>query len=225
MSDGCFCSRCVPNNNGDSRWITTCARCGQEVRFGTIADVKGWHHRDPVDHAATLGHSPLHQKEEVEQPKTEEQLAAEALQNAKVEVWAHDADPEEFSAQSGIRQIYNLVTGITRVMPNGKASKSPKHPPAAPGWELVNLHHARGPYKGSKGEVLSISDTHVLRARAVRLDGTIDIAVASWRDLGFDFAHIGTIEDGRLSPRKVGSDDLKAWIKGTYVNETENTGG
>lgn len=223
---GCYCSRCVPNDIPEGHWISTCARCGEEVRFGVVGDVKGWHHRQPVEHMATLGHSPiLPQTEPEDLPKTEEELAHEALQDAKVEVWAHDVPLEDFAPQSGIRQIGNLVSGVTRVMPNGKASKSLKHPPMAPGWELVNLHHARGPYKGSKGEVLSISDTHVLRARAVRLDGTIDIAVASWRDLGFDFAFIGTIKDGRLSPRKVGSDELKDWIKGSTVTETENTDG
>lgn len=217
---GCFCGRCVPNDIPKDPWRTACARCGQEVRFGVINGVKAWHHREPVDHMATLGHSPLNvgPAAEVEPEKTEEEIAHEALQSAKVEVYAHDADPDEFSAQSGIKQIYNLVTGVTRKSPTtGKASKSLKHPPMAEGWELVNLHHARGPYKGSKGEVLSISDTHVLRARRPRLDGSVDVAVASWRDLSFDFAFIGTIKDGRLSPRKVGSDELKNWIKGIDV--------
>ena len=198
--------------------VSVCSFCGQEIRFGTRDGVKGWHHREHVDHVPRHGHS-VPAQQAPEPVPTEEELADQALQNAKVEVYAHDVDPAEFAAQSGIRQIANLVTGETRVMPNGKASKSKKHPPMAPGWELINLHHARGPYKGSKGEVLSISDTHVLRARARRLDGTADIAVVSWRDLKFDFAFIGTIKDGRLSPRKVGSDELKDWIKGTPVNE------
>lgn len=199
--------------------VSVCSRCGEEIRFGTRNDVKGWHHRERTDCVPRHGHSEPPREEYVAEP-TEEELAAEALQNAKVEVYAHDVPLTDFTPQSGIRQIGNLVSGITRLMPNGKTSKSLKHPPAAPGWELVNLHHARGPYIGAKGEVLSISDTHVLRARAVRLDGTVDIAVASWRDLKFDFAFIGTIKDGRLSPRKVGSDELTTWTKGTPVNET-----
>lgn len=221
----CYCSRCVPTGIVAKGHVSVCSACGEEIRFGTRDGVLAWHHRGAVDHVPRHGHSaPYTTRETTDLPKTEEELAAEALQNAKVEVYAHDVSPEEFSPQSGIRQIANLVSGVTRVMPNGKASKSMKHPPMAPGWELVNLHHARGPYKGSKGEVLSISDTHVLRARAVRVDGTIDIAVASWRDLGFDFAFIGTIKDGRLSPRKVGSDELKDWIKGITVNENDTDG-
>lgn len=199
--------------------VGVCSRCGQEIRFGTRDGVKAWHHREQVDHVPRHGHA-VPPRERREPEPTEEELAHQALQNAPVEIYAHDVDPADFPAQSGIRQIANLVSGETRVMPNGKASKSMKHPPMAPGWELVNLHHARGPYRGSKGEVLSISDTHVLRARRVRLDGTVDIAVASWRDLKFDFAFIGTIRNKALDPRKVGSDELKDWIKGSPVNET-----
>lgn len=214
--NGCFCGRCVPNDIPKDPWRVACSRCGQEVRFGERDGMKGWWHREAVDHHPVLGHSPQQRAEVHEEPPTEEEIAAEALQNAQVEVWAHDADPEEFSPQSGIKQIYNLVTGVTRKSPTtGKASKSPKHPAMAEGWELVNLHHARGPYRGSKGEVLSISDTHVLRARGpVELDGSYRVAVASWRDLAFDFAFIGTVANGRLDVRKADSDTMKNWIKG-----------
>lgn len=174
-----------------------CEHCGEPVRFGWRHGVSGWWHRNDPDHTSALPRvAPTEVKAEPLPP---------------VEVYAHDVDPKDFTPQSGIRQIANLVTGIT------KTGKKKSDPPAAPGWELVNLHHARGPYVGSKGELLSISDTHVLRARGpVELDGSRRIAVASWRDGKFDFAFIGTIRNGNLSPIKVSSDEMKGWIKGSY---------
>lgn len=115
-----------------------------------------------------------------------------------VEVWAHDVDPADFAPRSGIKQVINLI---------GKTD----------GWELVSVRHARGPYVGSKGELLSISDTHVVKARGpVGLDGDRRVAVASWRDGKFDFAFTGTIQGGRLSPTKVDATTLKNWIKGKH---------
>lgn len=208
----CYCSRCVPNDIPKDPWRVACSRCGQEVRFGEVAGRKGWHHREAVDHMAVLGHSPGRQ-DVSNMLEVEEE---DPLQSAEVEVWAHPVEVTEFTPQSGIRQIANLASGETRLMPNGKTSKSKKHPPAAPGWELVNITHARGPYRGSKGEVLSVSDTHVLRARGpAGVDGAWRVAVGSWRDLSFDFAFIGTVRGGRLTDiRKVGSDEMKDWIKG-----------
>lgn len=179
-----------------------CEHCGEVVKYGWRHGQAGWWHRHDPGHSSTT-------------PRVaQEDTTPEPI--PPVEVCAHDVDPTDFAPTSGIRQIANLVSGATRVTPAGKSSTSKKHPAMAEGWELVNLHHARGPYMGSKGECLSISDTHVLRARAVRLDGTVDIAVASWRDGKFDFAYIGTIRDGNLSPHRVSSDDLKGWIKGSY---------
>lgn len=165
-------------------------------------------HREDVDHTPVFGNN-----SPVAFVRTAEEVEEEAI--PPVEIPTHDVDLSEFTPQSGIRQIANLVTGATRVMPNGKSSKSLKHPPMAPGWELVNLTHSRGPYMGSKGNMLSVSDCHVLRARARRVDGTVKIAVASWRDGDFEFAYIGTIKDGRLAPERVSSDAMKQWIKGT----------
>jgi hypothetical protein len=210
---GCFCGRCVPNDIPKDPWRTACARCGEEVRFGVRDGVKTWHHREDVGHTAILGHSPLTRPEPTEVYGTDEEPEIPRV----IEVHKHPVDPADFAPTSGIRQIANLVSGVTRVMPNGKTSTSQKHPPAAPGWELISLTHARGPYMGSKGEVLSISDTHLLKARGpVALDGTRRVAVASWRDGKFDFAYIGTIKDSNLSPVRVSSDELKGWVKGSY---------
>lgn len=206
----CRCGRCAPSGAREQ-----CSVCGQEVRMGSRPDgtPRRWLHRTEVDHMVKHGHLSYPTMNDARTVVEEE----DPLQKAEVEVWAHPVDYTEFAGTSGIRQIANLVTGETRVMPNGKTSKSKKHPPMAPGWELVNITHARGPYRGSKGEVLSVSDTHVLRARGpVELDGSRRVAVGSWRDGGFDFAYVGTIRDHRLVDlRKVGSDEMKTWIKGT----------
>lgn len=113
-----------------------------------------------------------------------------------VEVHCHPVEVESFPPRSGIRQICNTVL-------------------KAEGWEIRRLTHSRGPYLGSKGECLSISDTIILGAsKAPELDGSRHIAVASWRDGKFDFAYVGAIISGNLSPRRVNSTEMKDWIKG-----------
>lgn len=203
----CRCRSCIPNSAPE-----VCSRCGEEIRFGTREGGLGYWHRESVDHAPIHGH--MAYPDISNTLEVEEEI--DPLQQAVVEVWATPVDRTEFAGTSGLRQIANLASGETRVMPNGKTSKSKKHPAAAPGWELVNITHSRGPYRGSKGEVLSVSDTHVLRARGpVGVDGSRRVAVGSWRDLAFDFAFIGTIRGGRLTDtRRVGSDEMKDWIKG-----------
>lgn len=205
----CKCGRCAPSSAREQ-----CSVCGEEIRYGTRDGFTGYLHRTVVDHQPKHGHLSYPPKESTQAEVAE----PDPLQDAVVEVWAHPVEPEEFAATSGLRQIANIASGVTRINPEtGKTSKSKKHPPAAPGWELVNITHARGPYRGSKGEVLSVSDTHVLRARGpVGVDGSRPVAVGSWRDLAFDFAYIGTIKDGRLIDlTKVGSDDMKTWMKRT----------
>jgi hypothetical protein len=114
-----------------------------------------------------------------------------------VEIPSHPIDADSFAPRSGIKQVINLVAKTD-------------------GWERHRLTHSRGPYVGSKGECLSISDFVVLGARQVLLDGTVRVAVASWRDGKFDFAYIGIIKDHRLNPHRVDATSMKNWIKGTY---------
>lgn len=113
----------------------------------------------------------------------------------------------------GAKTMARLVAGITRVTPGGKTSKSPKHPPMAPGWELARLTYARGPYLGADGSVLSISDTIVMGARGPEVDGGVAIAVASWRDGKFDTAYTGVLKDGVAKVDPANADQLKSWIK------------
>lgn len=115
-----------------------------------------------------------------------------------VEVACHPVEPRDPLVPGGVRTITNLL------------SKQ--------GWELRRLTHARGPYVGSKGKVLSISDTIVLGARepeTLGLDRPVRVAVASWRDGKFDFAYRGGILGGRLiSTESANAVGLKNWIKG-----------
>lgn len=234
-----------------------CARCGEEVRYGTRGLVTGYLHRLDVDHVPLFGAA-----------QTPESLAAIEAELDKVrerfvptddgfpllftietyttrefdiakdtdparrrrrlalargldpdappppipapEVARHDLDIKDFPGTSGIVQLYNLFAGITRVMPNGKSSKSQKHPPMAPGWAVRRFTGARGPYLGADGTVLSISDTVVLGAREVDSDR---IAVASWRDGQFDTGYIGHLERGIARVEAATSTEMKAWIK------------
>lgn len=141
--------------------------------------------------------------------------APEAKVIPEPEVRARPMQVEDLASGSGPRQLADLVTGVTRVTPKGKSSKSLKHPPAAPGWELRRLTYARGPWLGANGEVLSTSDTVVLGARGPEVDEGRRIAVACWRDGSFDHAYIGVFKDGRFTTEPANSNALKAWIKDT----------
>lgn len=122
-----------------------------------------------------------------------------------VEIPGHTVEPDSFAPRSGIRQVINLL---------------PKH-----GWELRRLTRSRGPYAGSRGEVLSISDSIVLGAsKPVELDGSRHIAVASWRDGKFDFAYVGVVRSGALSPRRVNATEMKDWIKGDLPDAVPQPG-
>lgn len=233
----------------------TCSRCGEEVRYGKRGTLRGWLHREEVDHAPILGtivtpeqiaendrqqHLPRTRMVTKSKGKGDKKITweeEEAYTTAELDLERYrkqkkfreaeerelefddDGDPEttddieveqypepevrstpvavdEFPPRSGIRQVANLI---------------PRQ-----GWEIVRFTKARGPYLGATGKVLSTSDSVVLGARGpVQLDGTRRVAVASWRDGGFDSAYIGTLEDGRLTTTGVNSAGLKAWIKGT----------
>lgn len=113
----------------------------------------------------------------------------------KPELSATPVTIETFPPRSGIRQICNLAL---------------KH-----GWKIASLTKSRGPYLGSKGVALGSSDAILLRIIGpMRLDESVPIAVASWRNGDFDFAYVGAIQDRKLHPRKVNSTGLKDWIKG-----------
>lgn len=211
--------------------MTRCSRCDEEVRFGTRGLTTGWLHRVDGDHAAILGHiqTPEEAAEIVRQDRevvryfddgtaytTAEfdilrdkdvdrrkrrlaELQGEDVDARVVipepEVPSHPIAAADFPPRSGIRQVFNLI---------GKNT-----------WDLVSATGTRGPYLGADGSVLSISTADVIRARGpARIDGSVPVAVASWRDGSFDFAYIGLIQDSRLDVRKVDATTMKNWIKG-----------
>jgi hypothetical protein len=197
----------------------TCSRCGQEVRYGRRDDVTGWLHRDPdADHMPLFG-GPLWTPEL--QEKIESSLAEMAARGKsdkkkdapepedEPDVWAEVPEPyvtakpvtpDDFTANSGIRQIYNLATGQ-----NKKAKVT--------GWEVVSLTLAIGPYVGARGQVLSISDSVKMVLGGPEVDNGRRVAVASWRDGAFDFAYIGILKGRTVTTQPANSNALKAWIK------------
>lgn len=212
--------------------VETCSRCGQEVRRGWRHGRESYWHREDVDHEPIFGaimtadriEDVRREREDVvrytddgdpytsaeweisRDKDTDRRRRRLALYRGEdpdhveplpaPEVPCHPIDIEDLPARSGMRQVANLVL--------------------KQGWELRRLTAARGPYIGSKSEVLSTSDTVVLGARGPeRLDGGVPVAVASWRDGKFDFAITGILKGGRCTTSKVDATALKRWIKGT----------
>lgn len=194
----------------------TCSRCGEEVRYGVRDGVKGWLHRDPgVDHAAAFGvlwtpelqvRLDAAQAEMASRGKADKKKAdSEAEEDEAPDVWAEVPEPfvtaqpvgpEDFPPRSGIRQIHSLATKTA-------------------GWDVVGFTLAIGPYMGSRGQVLSISDSVKMVMRGPTVDSGVRVAVASWRDGAFDFAYTGILKDGVVTTEPTNSNGLKAWIKET----------
>lgn len=211
----------------------TCSRCGEEIRFGTRGNTTGWLHRGTVDHAAILGRimtadDVADVERQMDLPRTrmvvkdgievEETYTAREFDLARyrkskkyreaedepdepadllppVEIECHPLTPADLPPRSGCRQVVNLVNKTE-------------------GWELISLNHSRGPYIGTGGKVLSISDRVLLKARGlVRFDGYVSIAVASWRDGKFDSAYIGRAQGGDIAVSAANATELKDWIK------------
>ena len=202
----CQCSSCLPTGAPNQ-----CSVCGQEVRLGWRHGQRAWLHREDVDHFAVLGHRIIgdaliealgtrarvvaedgnddaaSKDDEDEEPEYDGEIP-------EPEVACHPITVDDLPTRSGMRQIANLIL-------------------KADGWELRRLTHARGPYVGARGNVLSISDSVVLGARGPEVDGWVAVAVASWRDGAFDSAHIGRLKDGVIAIESAKSTDLKKWIK------------
>jgi len=108
-----------------------------------------------------------------------------------VEIPRHDVEVADLPPRSGMRQIANLILKTE-------------------GWELRRVTAARGPYTGSRGELLSISDSLVIGG-VYNVDTTKRWVVGSWRDGKFDFAYAGT---GNRLHRKINATEMKDWIRG-----------
>lgn len=197
----------------------TCRKCNEEVRYGVRSGVTGWFHRESKDHEPAFG---SYWTPEM-QAKLDAGLAdmkARGKADKKSDAppvddddgpdeWAEVPEPyvtaqpvyvEDFTPQSGIRQIYNLAMGLNK--------KSP-----VTWWEVAGLTLAIGPYVGARGQVLSISDSVKMVLRGPEVDNGRRVAVASWRDGSFDFAYTGILKDGIVTTEPANSNALKAWIK------------
>lgn len=195
----------------------TCAKCGQEVRYGKREGITGWLHREETDHLPLFG-GPLHTPERqavIEASLAE--MAARAKPDKKKdapepeeepEVWDEIPEPErraypitvaDLPPRSGMLQIANLILG--------------KNKDKVKDWELVNITRSKGPYVGARGQVLSISESTLIRARGPMVDNGRRVAVASWRDGEFDFAYTGILKDRVVTTQPANSMGLKAWIK------------
>ena len=195
----------------------TCARCGQEVRYGVRAGIKGWLHREDVDHLPLFGQLwtaedqarveaslvEMAARGKADKAKAEAEAAEQERETwdevPEPEIRCTDIDPDSFPARAGIRQICNLI----------KRTES---------WELKRVTYARGPYVGARGQVLSISDHHKISALGPivpgdGLDAGQRFVVASWRDMKFDAGYTGLIRGQTVYPHPANSDAMKAWIK------------
>lgn len=188
-----------------------CARCGEEVRYGRRGDLTGYLHRDDADHFAAFGvvltpevwdgamaaiRTRLTERKGTKSDEDDDTEAEQWDTVPEPEIRAVEVDPDSFPDRSGIKQIINLLV-------------------KTPGWEITSISHARGPYVGARGQVLSISDHHKVSALGAEVDSGRRFVVASWRDLKFDAGYIGVTKDRVVHPNAANSTALKAWIKET----------
>ncbi len=210
----------------------TCARCGDEVRYGRRGDVTGWLHRDEVDHAPVFGVLwTAEQAEEMERQRhvprvrydkdgsevvyTTAQHDLAKMKKAKREEARQE---EEGDYELEPVQVYSTPLPLKGRMfvgcPDGSMAEA-----AVPGgartiinladrigWRVDRLTYSRGPFIGASGVSLGISDYVVLR---VRLDEGRIAGVASWRDGKSTSAW--KVENHRAT--QTGARDLIAWMK------------
>jgi len=220
----------------------TCSRCGQEVRWGWRDGREGYWHREAVDHVPIFGHIQTEdERAEIERqldlprekfiptktgwpllfdivPYTtreadQAKMSKAARERAEeedgghvdvelppMEIERHTVTADDFDPRSGIRRVFKVLTQA--------------------GWEITRFTASRGPYLGAKGNMLSVSDRVVLHGRGPTiLDGSLDechaVAVASWRDGGFDggFGSLvnHTTKNATLEP--LNATELATWIK------------
>lgn len=138
-----------------------------------------WTHREDSDHEIFPVVPAAEEKDDFE---PEEEIP-------EPEVRATPKTVEDLPARSGMRQIANLLV---------KQSN----------WGDPVITYARGPYLSAKGQVLSTSDSILIRGRSVDKSHHI---VAFWRDGSFDFAYTRVGKEGWIPTN---STDLKTFIKG-----------
>jgi hypothetical protein len=188
----------------------TCAVCDQEVRHGHRDGVAAWWHREAVDHHAILGRrftaaDELEvqrqldlprvrlDKDGVEETYTARELQLKAMSKAKRDqLLAEGLDDDEIALleRPEVPEPEVRCTPIERAddrCPQGV--RNVMNAAARAGWEVTRLTYSRGPYLGSKGQVLTISDSVVIHV----VDGEGHLGVASYRDRKVTSCWWGTI--------------------------------
>lgn len=179
--------------------MTTCGRCGEEVRYG-VRDIgrgpqKGYWHRVEKDHPVTLGVTMSYEESLAYFTAYKDRGSEEAVVEPipAPEVYSTPIEPPDPRLPGGAKQILNLAR---------------KHDWRA--WAT----YSRGPRThASHGTLLGVSDFVVIR---MRLDGDRPGAVASWVDGKFDHAWLCEVDTPKRKIIIVGqanSDQLKAWIR------------
>lgn len=221
----CFCSRCFPTVAPEQ-----CSACGEEIRLGYRDGVKNFWHRESVDHAPIHGHrltyAEVAENEQVRREHIWHDDDGNPYTTAEYEI---KKDPDKDRRRRRLAELKGVDPDYVEPIPEPEMRATPVEVDSLPprsgmrqianlvlktdGWELRRLTAARGPYVGSDGSVLSISDSLVLGAVGPELDGGRVIAVASWRDGKFDHAYAGRLSDGVAKVNPVNATELKAWIK------------
>lgn len=163
----------------------TCARCGQEVRFGVRDGVETWWHREHVDHNPIFGNATVPPKPPVEEAPPDNTIIP----------------PPEVTSTP-------IDLGDPR-LPNGAKDRIKQA--RKEGW-TATATYSRGPRTHSlHGTVLGISDYVQVKFRPL-VDRDCPAAVASWQDGKFQFAY--QLDRTTHTATRIGSPALKALIEG-----------
>lgn len=179
-----------------------CGRCGQEIRWGERHSRMGWWHREDVDHHVIHGRPSEPMPWNPEHTDAEEDHHANEIPEPELRAIRLRSDREFVVNAAGEAVLAEVPRGARTII-----NLARKH-----GWEVLEPSYARGSIMhATQDRVTRVSDLLLVRARLRALDGTTQVAVASWRDGKFDYAFIG-----RRPPHtdKVDSKTLKAFLKG-----------
>lgn len=180
----------------------TCGRCGEEVRWGWRPGLTSptrpgsgfWMHRDPAaDHHPLLGTRLVDTVPPEPEPVEEGEGEVE--------------DPEPFVIPPPEVTSTPIDIGDER-LPGG--AKIVLNAARREGWTATATYSRGSRMHASQGTILGVSDFVVVRAR---LDGADQVAVASWKDGGFDYAYVGEIRDHNVITTRADSKALRAHLK------------
>lgn len=132
---------------------------------------------------------PVDNDEDDEEEGLDEMPPVEVYSTPSPLVGALEIDGRQVKVPGGCRTIINLAAKV--------------------GWEIHALTYSRGPYVGSSGKALSVSDMHRLVVRGPSVDGVRRLGVAWWRDGKADWAW--RIEDNTIT--RGGVKTLSDWMK------------